>query len=116
MERVGILVVCYGSRGVAMVDAFSRSKKYSVEVYVADMGQGFPVDSKGIPRITDALQYRTSLSSNGEAGIGLNLITDGSDHWEIENNGFVLAKGREIEKAYECDWDGVMVRLLKYMK
>jgi len=36
MERVGILVVCYGSRGVAMVDAFCRSEKYSAEVYVAD--------------------------------------------------------------------------------
>lgn len=36
MERVGILVVCYGSRGVAIVDAFCRSEKYSAEIYVAD--------------------------------------------------------------------------------
>ena len=36
MERVGILVVSYGSRGAAMVDAFRRSEKYDVEVYVAD--------------------------------------------------------------------------------
>jgi phosphoribosylamine--glycine ligase len=36
MERVGILIVCYGSRGVAMVDAFCRSEKYSAEVYVVD--------------------------------------------------------------------------------
>jgi len=36
MERVGILVVCYGSRGAAIVDAFCRSKKYKAEIYVAD--------------------------------------------------------------------------------
>ena len=36
MEKVGILVVSYGSREVAMVDAFSRSKNYSAEIYVAD--------------------------------------------------------------------------------
>ena len=36
MEKVGVLVVCYGSRGAAMVDAFSRSQNYSTEIYVAD--------------------------------------------------------------------------------
>jgi len=36
MEKVGVLVVCYGSRGVAMIDAFSRSEDYYVEIYVAD--------------------------------------------------------------------------------
>jgi phosphoribosylamine--glycine ligase len=36
MEKVGILVVSYGSREVAMVDAFTRSLEYSVEIYVAD--------------------------------------------------------------------------------
>ena len=36
MERVGVLLVCYGSRGVSMVDAFSRSQIFSVEMYVAD--------------------------------------------------------------------------------
>ncbi|MEM2547197.1 MAG: phosphoribosylglycinamide synthetase C domain-containing protein [Candidatus Bathyarchaeia archaeon] len=36
VERVGILVVSYGAREVAMVDAFLRSTKYNVEVYVAD--------------------------------------------------------------------------------
>ncbi len=36
MERVGVLVVCYGSRETAMVDAFARSCNYSVELYVVD--------------------------------------------------------------------------------
>ena len=36
MERVGILVVSYGSREAAIVDAFARSRKYKVEIYVAD--------------------------------------------------------------------------------
>ncbi len=36
MEKVGVLVVCYGSRGVAMVDAFCRSEDYDAEIYVAD--------------------------------------------------------------------------------
>ena len=36
MEKVGILVVSYGAREVAMVDAFSRSPNYKVELYIAD--------------------------------------------------------------------------------
>jgi len=36
MERVGVLVVSYGSREAAMVDAFNRSQNYRVEMYVAD--------------------------------------------------------------------------------
>jgi len=35
-EKVGVLVVSYGAREVAMVDAFLRSTNYHVEVYVAD--------------------------------------------------------------------------------
>jgi len=36
MEKVGVLVVSYGSREAAMVDAFTRSQNYEVEIYVAD--------------------------------------------------------------------------------
>jgi phosphoribosylamine--glycine ligase len=36
MEKVGILVVCYGARETAMVDAFARSPNYNAELYVAD--------------------------------------------------------------------------------
>ncbi|MEM3640821.1 MAG: ATP-grasp domain-containing protein, partial [Candidatus Bathyarchaeia archaeon] len=36
MEKFGVLVVSYGAREAAMVDAFARSSKYNVEVYVAD--------------------------------------------------------------------------------
>jgi len=36
MEKVGVLVVSYGAREVAMVDAFSRSLSYDVEIYVVD--------------------------------------------------------------------------------
>lgn len=36
MERVGALVVSYGAREAAMVDALSRSLAYSVEIYVVD--------------------------------------------------------------------------------
>jgi len=36
MEKVGVLVVSYGSRAVAMIDAFCRSEKYNVEIFVAD--------------------------------------------------------------------------------
>jgi phosphoribosylamine--glycine ligase len=36
MEKVGVLVISYGAREVAMVDALLRSKKYQVELYVAD--------------------------------------------------------------------------------
>ncbi len=36
MEKVGILVVSYGSREAAIVDALSRSHNYDVELYVAD--------------------------------------------------------------------------------
>jgi len=36
MDRVGVLVVSYGSREAAMVDALSRSRNYRVEIFVAD--------------------------------------------------------------------------------
>jgi len=36
MQKVGILVVSYGSREAAMVDAFARSQNYKTEIYVAD--------------------------------------------------------------------------------
>ena len=36
VEKVGVLVVSYGAREVAMVDAFTRSIHYDVELYVVD--------------------------------------------------------------------------------
>jgi phosphoribosylamine--glycine ligase len=36
MEKIGVLVVSYGAREASMVDAFSRSKDYKVDIYVAD--------------------------------------------------------------------------------
>jgi phosphoribosylamine--glycine ligase len=36
MEKIGVLVVSYGAREAAMVDALSRSPNYQVELYVAD--------------------------------------------------------------------------------
>jgi phosphoribosylamine--glycine ligase len=36
MERVGILVVSYGSRAAAMIDAFVRSEEYLPKIYVVD--------------------------------------------------------------------------------
>lgn len=36
MEKVGILVVAYGSRAAAMIDAFTQSEDYSPRFYVVD--------------------------------------------------------------------------------
>lgn len=36
MEKIGILIVSYGSREAAMVDAFSRSGTYIAKMYIAD--------------------------------------------------------------------------------
>lgn len=36
MEKVGVLVVSYGSRASSMIDAFTRSRNYDVNIYVAD--------------------------------------------------------------------------------
>lgn len=36
MERAGILVVSYGAREAAMIDAFQRSLEYKTEIYVVD--------------------------------------------------------------------------------
>jgi len=36
MEKVGVLVVSYGSREAAMIDAFARSQNYKTEIYVVD--------------------------------------------------------------------------------
>jgi len=36
MEKVGVLVVSYGARETAMVDAFARSQNYTTRIYVVD--------------------------------------------------------------------------------
>ena len=36
MEKVGVLVVSYGAREAAIVDALTRSKNYEVDLYIAD--------------------------------------------------------------------------------
>ncbi len=36
MEKIGVLVISYGAREVAMVDALSRSPNYKVALYIAD--------------------------------------------------------------------------------
>jgi phosphoribosylamine--glycine ligase len=36
MQKVGVLIVSYGAREVAMADALLQSKKYQVQLYVAD--------------------------------------------------------------------------------
>ena len=36
MERIGILVVSYGSRGAAIIDALYRSEKFEVDIFVVD--------------------------------------------------------------------------------
>jgi phosphoribosylamine--glycine ligase len=36
MEKVGVLIVSYGAREAAMVDAFVRSPNYKVRLYIAD--------------------------------------------------------------------------------
>jgi phosphoribosylamine---glycine ligase len=36
MEKIGVLVVSYGAREVAMADALLQSTKYQVELYIAD--------------------------------------------------------------------------------
>jgi fusion protein PurCD len=36
LEKVGILVVSYGSRAAAIIDAFSRSEEYTPKLYVVD--------------------------------------------------------------------------------
>jgi phosphoribosylamine--glycine ligase len=36
MEKVGVLVVSYGAREAAMIDAFQRSLEYTTEIYVVD--------------------------------------------------------------------------------
>lgn len=36
MEKVGILIVSYGSRAAAMIDAFCRSEEYAPKFYVVD--------------------------------------------------------------------------------
>src|SRR3990170_7030305 len=36
MEKVGVLIVSYGSREAAMIDAFSRSQTYKTKLYIVD--------------------------------------------------------------------------------
>lgn len=36
MDKIGVLVISYGSRGAAIVDALRRSEKYQVKLYIVD--------------------------------------------------------------------------------
>ena len=45
LEKVGVLVVSYGARGAAMVDAIHRSLEYKTEIYVVDK-QRNPLNSR----------------------------------------------------------------------
>ncbi|MCK5631121.1 hypothetical protein KAH85_01025 [Candidatus Bathyarchaeota archaeon] len=45
MEKVGVLVVSYGARGVAMIDAIHRSLEYETKIYVVDR-QRNPLSSR----------------------------------------------------------------------
>ncbi len=36
MEKMGILVICYGSRGVSIVDALKRSVEYKTKLFIVD--------------------------------------------------------------------------------
>ena len=36
MDKIGVLVISYGSRGAAIVDALRRSEKYRVKLYIVD--------------------------------------------------------------------------------
>lgn len=36
MDKIGVLVISYGSRGAAIVDALRRSEKYHVKLYIVD--------------------------------------------------------------------------------
>ena len=41
MEKVGILIVCYGARETAMVDAFARSPNYNVKLRITESARFF---------------------------------------------------------------------------
>ncbi|UCH31363.1 MAG: hypothetical protein JSV05_07660 [Candidatus Bathyarchaeota archaeon] len=45
MEKVGLLVISYGARATAMIDAFSRSQNYLTKIFVVDK-QGNPFNIK----------------------------------------------------------------------
>jgi len=36
LEQIGVLVICYGSRGVAMADTLLKSQNYTVKLYIVD--------------------------------------------------------------------------------
>ena len=36
LEKIGVLLVSYGSRSAAIIDALCRSQKYLVNIYVVD--------------------------------------------------------------------------------
>jgi len=59
MDRVGILVVSYGSRAAAIVDAFCRSENYKAEIYVADKQRNpFNVKKAKVHRVVPGLDIQ----------------------------------------------------------
>ena len=85
MEKIGVLVVSYGAREVAMADALLRSKNYQVELYVADK-QRNPFNAKK-PQNTlssQALTLKKSASSQKQTKTTLDFVLVGSEKPIIE--------------------------------
>ena len=60
VERIGILVVSYGSRAASIVDAFKRSENYDVELYIADKQRNpFNVNRAKVHRVIPDLDIRS---------------------------------------------------------
>ncbi|MDW8048454.1 MAG: hypothetical protein RMJ07_02065 [Nitrososphaerota archaeon] len=76
MEKVGILVVSYGSREAAMVDAFSNSQEYEVELFIVDK-QRNPFNAKRakehvvIPSLAVSEISRFARKRRGEIDFGI---------------------------------------------
>jgi phosphoribosylamine--glycine ligase len=118
MEKIGVLLVSYGAREVAMADALLRSPNYQVELYVADK-QLNPFNAKHATKHTviPSLSIQEICKFAQTHKTNLDFVLVGSEKPIIEGLRDLIEKETAIpvicpKKAYAIEESKVAQRLL----
>jgi phosphoribosylamine--glycine ligase len=118
MEKIGVLLVSYGAREVAMADALLRSSNYKVELYVADK-QRNPFNAKHATKhaVIPNLDVQEICSFAKDNKDHLNFVLVGSEKPIIDGLRDVVEKETGVpvvcpKKDYAIEESKVAQRLL----
>jgi phosphoribosylamine--glycine ligase len=118
VEKIGVLLVSYGAREVAMGDALLRSKKYQVELYIADKQcNPFNAERATKHKIIPSLNIEEICKFAQENKEKLDFVMVGSEKPIIEGNRDLIEKKTGIPvicptKEYAIEESKIAQRIL----